>query len=136
MAPYRLLVREGDADDVRKFLGAKYAPQVVPIPGLDAVRVLQDIGAGTRPMRRSGTVARTVAAGRAVPSYVALLGAIRKAVGGPEPAPPPIGEFSAAEGSEVGHPGPLVVIIDNGVSAEKRDDGGWPDWPAPTISTC
>jgi thermitase len=123
VATYRLLVREEDADDVAKYLGAKFAPQVVAIPGLDGVHVLQDIGAGARRLRCSGAVARTVAKRRAVPSYVALMGAVRKAVGGPEPAPPPNGEFSEALGAAVPGSGPSVMIIDNGVSAEKRADG-------------
>jgi subtilisin family serine protease len=123
VATYRLLVRKEDADDVAKYLGAKFAPQVVSIPGLDGVRVLQDIGAGARRLRCSGAVARTVAKRRAVPSYVALMGAVRKAVGGPEPAPPPNGEFSEALGSAVPGSGPSVMIIDNGVSAEVRADG-------------
>jgi subtilisin family serine protease len=123
VAPYRLLVSDGHAGAVSKYLGAKYAPQIVPIPGLDGVRVLQDIGAGPRRLRCAGAVARTVADRRAVPSYVALLGAVRKAVGGPEPASPPNGEFSQAIGAVARAPGPRVVIIDNGVSAEVRADG-------------
>ena len=123
VAAHRLLVHDVDADDVVKYLSAKFAPQTVSIPGLNGVRVLQDIGAGARRLRYSGAVARTVARRRAVPSYVALMGAVRKAVGGPEPAPPPSGDFSEALGSAVRGSGPSVVIIDNGVSAEKRADG-------------
>ena len=123
VVPYRLLVRDGRASAVSKYLGSKYAPQVVPIPGLNGVRVLQDIGAGTRRMRCSGDVARTVADRQAVPSYVALLGAVRKAVGGPEPVPPPSGALSEAVSTVTHAPGPHVVIIDNGVSAEVRADG-------------
>ena len=123
VAPYRLIVRREDAGTLTKELDADYAPQVVPIPELDDLCVLQDIGAGARRLSFSGPAARTVTSARAVPSYVALLGAVRKAVGGPEPSPAPTGEFSQAPGAAVRKPGPRVVIIDNGVSAEKRDDG-------------
>jgi subtilisin family serine protease len=123
VAPYRLLVRRDDADGVVVDLTGEYAPQVVPIPELEYVRVLQDIGAGKQRLRNSGAVARTVPDGRAAASYVVLLGAVRKAVGGPEPSPPPTREFSRAAGLAVRDPGPFVVIIDNGVSAEVRGDG-------------
>jgi thermitase len=123
VAPYRLLVRESDADGVMADLAVDYGPQAVPIRDLDSLRVLQDIGAGEHRLHDSGNVARTVTGGRAAPSYVALLGAVRKAVGGPEPVPPPTGDLSGAKGQDVRDPGPYVVIIDNGVSAEVRDDG-------------
>ena len=58
---------------------------MVPVPGLDGLYVLQDIDAGTRRLRCPGAVARTVADRGAAPSYITLMGAVRKAVGGPEP---------------------------------------------------
>jgi subtilisin family serine protease len=123
VAPYRLLVRKDDVVDVLREIGSDYAPQTVPIPELDDLCVLQDIGAGERRLRESGVVARTVAGGRARPSHVALLGAIRKAEGGPEPSGPRGGALWQARRADVGNDGPLVVIIDNGVSAEERADG-------------
>ncbi len=123
VAPYRLLVRRDDAAEVVRDLGPEYAPQTVPIPELDDVCVLQDIGAGARRLRQSGIVARTVAGRRARPSHVALLGAIRKAEGGPEPSGPEGDRLWEVARPEVGDRGPLVVIIDNGVSAEERADG-------------
>jgi subtilisin family serine protease len=120
VAPFRLLVRREHAAGVMQDLDGEYAPQEVPIPGLEDVCVLQDIGAGARRLRYSGAVARTVADGRAVPSYVVMLGAVRKADGGPEPSGPQdrLWERDAQELH-----GPRVVIIDNGVSAEQRADG-------------
>jgi hypothetical protein len=123
VSPYRLLARKDDAGGVMADLAGEYAPQVVPIPELEDVRVLQDIGAGKQSMRSSGAVARTVGDGRATTSYVVLLGAVRKAVGGPEPSGPQNNEVWRAEGPAVRDREPLVVIIDNGVSAEVRDDG-------------
>jgi subtilisin family serine protease len=125
VAPYRLLVR-GDQQDlagVLSTLDGRYAPQVVPVPDLDQVHVLQDIDAGTRRLRSPGAVARTVPGGRVAPSYVAMMGAVRKAVGGPEPALPPNADFPEALAQATRTPGPHVVIIDTGVSAEVRADG-------------
>jgi subtilisin family serine protease len=123
VAPYRLLADDVHADGVATYLRAEYAPQVVPVPDLAGVRVLQDIGAGPQRLQSSGAVARTVADRRAVPSYVALLGAVRKAVGGPEPVPPPNGDFKDALRKVTPGPTASVAIIDNGVSAEVREDG-------------
>ncbi|MCV2489840.1 S8 family serine peptidase [Geodermatophilus sp. YIM 151500] len=122
VAPNRLLVRRAHAAAVMRALEEEYATQEVPIPGLEQICVLQDIGAGKRRLRASGSVARALD-GRAVPSYVVLLGAVRKAEGGPEPSGPPSGELWRMEGADDRDAGPLVVIIDNGVSAEHRADG-------------
>jgi len=122
--PNRLIVREADAVAVLEELeGTYYAPQQVPVPDLAGVCVLQDVGAGTRSLRASGAVARTLTGGRAAPSYVALLGAIRKAEGGPEPSGPTGGRLWRRSQSKNGESGPLAVVIDNGVSAEQRADG-------------
>ncbi|MGY1679263.1 S8 family peptidase [Geodermatophilus sp. SYSU D01176] len=124
VTPNRLVVRRADAEDVVAELQSRYyAPQVVSIPGLDGLCVLATVGAGARSLRASGTVARAVAGDRAAPSHVSLLGAIRKAAGGPEPSGPGAGglwEFPAPEAAQAG---PCVVVIDNGVSAEQRADG-------------
>jgi len=122
VAPSRLLVRKQDADDVKKYLGAAYAPQEVRVPELEDLCVFQDIGAGARRWRSSAALARSVPDGRAVPSYIGSLGAIRKAEGGPEPSGPQNGGTWPMVGTELPD-GPLVVVIDNGVSAEQRTDG-------------
>lgn len=138
VTPNRIVVRRDDVDGVVARLAAEYdAPHVVSVPGLDRLRVLVGIGSGARGLRASSAVARTVPEGRAAPSHVSLLGAIRKAEGGPEPSGPGGDARWAfederperAERTEDG--GPLVVVIDNGVSAEQRGDG----WLAGLAST-
>jgi subtilisin family serine protease len=126
VAPYRLLVRGDDQDQlhgVLKNLDHRYAAQVVPIRELDSVYVLQDIDAGTRRLRCPGAVAGTMPGGKVGPSYFAMMGAVRKAVGGPEPASPPNADFTEVSKKATIAPGPKVVIIDTGVSAEVRSDG-------------
>ena len=124
VVPYRLLVRgsEDDLTGVLKTLDRRYAAQVVPVPGLDDFRVLQDIDAGTRRLRSPGAVAHTVPGDKVGPSYFAMMGAVRKAVGGPEPASPPNADFTEVSKKATVAPGPKVVIIDTGVSAEVRSD--------------
>ncbi len=127
VTPDRVLVRPGDADHVvrtTRGLGVGYAPQPVRVrsPRLPNLRVLQDIGAG----RRAGEQAYSAAALRrcgatAQPSYAVMLGAIRKAVGGPELSGPPEGGRWIRPEHDIR--GPRVVVIDNGVSAEQRTDG-------------
>ena len=68
-------------------------------------------------------MARTVAGGGAAPSYITLMGAVRKAVGGPEPSGPPDGSMWQFDGPTERDTKPHVVIIDTGVSAEVRGDG-------------
>ena len=127
VTPNRIVVRRDDvADVVARLDGEYYAPQVVSVPGLDGIRLLVGIGAGARSLRASSSVARTVPEGRAAPSHVSLLGAIRKAEGGPEPSGPGRDgrwQFDAEEAGRAVAPGPLVAVIDNGVSAEQRTDG-------------
>ncbi|SNS25551.1 Subtilase family protein [Geodermatophilus saharensis] len=124
VTPNRLVVRRADVPRVLAELEAMYyAPQVVAVPGVDDLRVLVTVGAGARSLRASGAVARAVTAGRAAPSHVSLLGAIRKAAGGPEPSGPGRGgswDFQA-EPRKGGDP--VVAVVDNGVSAEQRGDG-------------
>lgn len=124
VTPNRLVVRREDVPQVVAELQARYyAPQTVSVPGLDGLRVLTTVGAGARSLRDSGAVAQAVAGDRAAPSHVSLLGAIRKAAGGPEPSGP-CGtgrwDFRPAE-AERG--GPRTAVVDNGVSAEQRADG-------------
>lgn len=118
--PYRLLVRGEHATGVVQDVNGQYALQQVPIAELNEVRILQDIGAGSRRLRDPRAVTRTIAGGRAAPSYVMLLGAIHKSVGGPQPSGPRDGLWQRA-----GAPahGPVVTLIDNGISAEQRRDG-------------
>jgi len=124
VTPNRLVVRRADADAVIAELDATYyAPQMVPIPGLDHICLLVTIGAGARSLRASGAVARSVSGRRAAPSHVSLLGAIRKAEGGPEPSGPGRGGLWRFEAERAEQDGPLVAVIDNGVSAEQRTDG-------------
>lgn len=124
VTPNRLVVRRDDVPGVVAELQARYyAPQTVSVPGLDGLRVLTTVGAGARSLRASGAVARAVAGDRAAPSHVSLLGAIRKAAGGPEPSGPGgtgLWDFRPAE-AERG--GPRTAVVDNGVSAEQRADG-------------
>jgi subtilisin family serine protease len=159
VTPNRIVVRRADVDEVVARLAAEYyAPQMVSIPGLDQVCVLVGIGSGARSLRASSTVARTVPGGLAAPSHVSLLGAIRKAEGGPEPSGPSgdgrwqipderderpesaedqgpsaedQGPSAEDQGPSAEDQGPLVVVIDNGVSAEQRTDG----WLAGLAST-
>jgi len=120
VAPNRLLVRAADAATTGEALTGRFDPQDVPIPGLDDVRVFQDIGAGERRFRTDRAEARRLA-DRSTSSYSVLLGAVRKAKGGPELSGPADGQLW--EFSPVDVRGPRVVIIDNGVSAERRSDG-------------
>jgi subtilisin family serine protease len=124
VTPNRLVVRRDDVPQVVAELQARYyAPQTVSVPGLDGLRVLTTVGAGARSLRASGAVARAVAGDRAAPSHVSLLGAIRKAAGGPEPSGPGgtgLWDFPTAEAEQGG---PRIAVIDNGVSAEQRADG-------------
>lgn len=124
VTPNRLLVRPGDAGQVKldiEGLGAGYAPQPVPTPRLTDVSVLQDISAGRRDAQAYSTAALQLPGGKVRPSYAVMLGAIRKAVGGPEHSGPSNRRPWSRPDKEV-H-GPLVVVIDNGVSAEQRTDG-------------
>ncbi len=125
VTPDRVLVRPGDAGRVKRDiegLRAGYAPQPVSSPRLRNVRVLQDIGSGRRhsPQAYSAAACR-LRSGRAQPSYAVMLGAIRKAVGGPELSGPTRGKRWSRGRDRVD--GPLVVVVDNGVSAEERTDG-------------
>ncbi|RFU21659.1 S8 family peptidase [Geodermatophilus marinus] len=127
VAPNRLVVRREDAAGVLAELRDRYAPYEVPVPDLEEICVLQDVGAGPRRLRSSGSVARALPAGRVAPSHVVLLGAVRKAEGGPEPSGPQDGglwERGPAQGRGDGGPdAPFVVVVDNGVTAECRADG-------------
>ncbi|MGY1698177.1 S8 family peptidase [Geodermatophilus sp. SYSU D00766] len=124
VTPNRLVVRRDDVPAVVAELQSRYyAPQVVAVPGLDDLRVLVSVGAGARSLRASGAVAGAVTGARAAPSHVSLLGAIRKAAGGPEPSGPGPG-VSWDFRPEPGQGGdPVVAVVDNGVSAEQREDG-------------
>ncbi|MGX5653421.1 S8 family peptidase [Geodermatophilus nigrescens] len=125
--PDRVLVRSGDADQATRDLrglGAGYAPHPVPVrsPRLPDLRVLQDVCAGPRRTAQAySSAALRLCGATAQPSYAVMLGAIRKAVGGPELSGPPEGGRWSRPGQEVR--GPRVVVIDNGLSAEQRADG-------------
>ncbi|MGY1607867.1 S8/S53 family peptidase [Geodermatophilus sp. SYSU D00700] len=124
VTPNRLVVHRDDVPAVVAELESRYyAPQVLTVPGLDDLRVLVSVGAGARSLRASGAVAGEVAVARAAPSHVSLLGAIRKAAGGPEPSGP--GPGASWDHRPVPGRGgdPLVTVVDNGVSAEQRGDG-------------
>ena len=124
VTPNRLLVRTDDADQVRQdieALRAGYAPQPLSTPRLTGLRVLQDFGVRQQGAQPYSAVPRRLPPGRAQPSYAVLLGAIRKAVGGPECSGPRDGEAWTRPADGVA--GPSVVVIDNGVSAEQRTDG-------------
>ncbi|MGY1650318.1 S8 family serine peptidase [Geodermatophilus sp. SYSU D01119] len=124
VTPNRLVVRRDDAPAVVAELRDRYyAPQTVSVPGLDGLRVLTTVGAGARSLRASGAVARAVAGDRAAPSHVSLLGAIRKAVGGPEPSGPGGTGLWDLLPAEAERAGPRIAVIDNGVSGEQRADG-------------
>ncbi len=132
VTPNRIVVRRDDVDEVVSRLAAEYyAPQVVSVPGLDRIRVLVGIGSGARSLRASDSVARAVPEGRAAPSHVSLLGAIRKAEGGPEPSGPSRDGRWQFVDERAGTEGPVVAVVDNGVSAEQRTDG----WLAGLAST-
>ena len=127
VSPDRVLVRPDDVDQVTRDTrgrGAGYAPHPVQVrsPRLPNLRVVQDMGAGRRAETRAySAAALQVCAATAQPSYAVMLGAIRKAVGGPELSGPPEGERWSRPEQAIG--GPRVVVIDNGLSAEQRTDG-------------
>ena len=122
--PHRLVVRRDDAPGVVAELQARYyAPQTVSVPGLDGLRVLTTVGAGARSLRASSAVAKAVAGERAAPSHVSLLGAIRKAAGGPEPSGPCGTGLWEVPPGKAERSGPRIAVVDNGVSAEQRADG-------------
>ncbi|MDN5933319.1 MAG: S8/S53 family peptidase, partial [Pseudonocardia sp.] len=131
VVPGRVVVLTDALDDAQ--VGLDHRRQLgesglfaVTVPGLEGVRVLEEVAAPRR--RRSARETIDIARGvlgdgaEIAKCHMFPLSAVYKADGGPEPSGPAGGEEPWTPPVEDVR-GPKVVVIDTGVSAEQRADG-------------
>lgn len=132
VVPGRVVVPTEALDEARDGLGRRRKLGesglfAVTVPGLEGVRVLEEV-AGPRRRRRSARETVDIARGvlgdgvEIAKCHMIPLSAVYKADGGPEPSGPRPGDDPWMRPVEDIR-GPRVVVIDTGVSAEQRADG-------------